>query len=33
VRCETGKLQAKGEFAFLDGTRLESTFRKPCKAP
>ncbi len=30
ARCETGKLQAKGEFTFLDGTRLEGTFIKPC---
>jgi hypothetical protein len=30
ARCETGKLQAKGEFTFTDGTRLEGTFIKPC---
>jgi hypothetical protein len=32
ARCETGKLQAKGEFTFTDGTRLEGTFLKPCQA-
>ena len=32
ARCETGKLEAKGEFTFTDGTRLEGTFIKPCKA-
>jgi hypothetical protein len=31
ARCENGKLQAKGEFTFTDGTRLEGTFIKPCK--
>jgi hypothetical protein len=31
ARCETGKLQAKGEFTFAEGTRLEATFIKPCK--
>ncbi len=30
ARCETGKLEAKGEFTFTDGTRLEGTFIKPC---
>jgi hypothetical protein len=30
ARCENGKLQAKGEFTFTDGTRLEGTFFKPC---
>ena len=30
ARCENGKLQAKGEFTFTDGTRLEGTFLKPC---
>jgi hypothetical protein len=32
ARCETGKLQAKGEFTFAEDTRLEATFIKPCKA-
>jgi hypothetical protein len=32
ARCETGKLEAKGEFTFLEGTKLEATFIKPCKA-
>ncbi len=31
ARCETGKLEAKGEFTFLEGTKLEATFIKPCK--
>ena len=31
ARCETGKLQAKGEFTFTDATRLEGTFIKPCR--
>jgi hypothetical protein len=31
ARCETGKLQAKGQFTFTDGTRLEGTFFKPCR--
>jgi hypothetical protein len=30
ARCETGKLEAKGEFTFVEGTRLEGTFIKPC---
>jgi hypothetical protein len=30
ARCEDGKLQAKGEFTFTDGTKLEGTFIKPC---
>jgi hypothetical protein len=30
ARCENGKLQAKGEFTFTDGTKLEGTFLKPC---
>jgi hypothetical protein len=30
ARCETGHLQAKGEFTFSDGTFLEGTFLKPC---
>ena len=31
ARCETGHLQAKGEFEFKDGTFLTGTFLKPCK--
>lgn len=31
ARCETGKLEARGEFSFGDGTRLEATFIKPCE--
>jgi hypothetical protein len=31
ARCETGHLQARGEFAFKDGTVLTGTFVKPCK--
>ncbi|MBA3867118.1 MAG: hypothetical protein H0X42_12365 [Solirubrobacterales bacterium] len=30
ARCETGRLQARGEFAFADGTRLSGTFLRPC---
>jgi hypothetical protein len=30
ARCETGRLQARGEFAFKDGTLLSATFFKPC---
>jgi hypothetical protein len=30
ARCETGHLQAKGEFTFNDGTFLMGTFLKPC---
>jgi hypothetical protein len=30
ARCENGKLQAKGQFTFTDGTRLEGTFLKRC---
>jgi hypothetical protein len=30
ARCETGKLEAKGEFSFNDGTRLSGIFLKPC---
>lgn len=29
ARCETGKLEAKGEFTFGEGARLEGTFFKP----
>jgi hypothetical protein len=31
ARCETGKLQAQGQFTFSDGTLLEGTFLKPCE--
>jgi hypothetical protein len=31
ARCETGHLQAKGEFEFKDGTFLEGDFIKPCR--
>jgi len=31
ARCATGRLQARGEFAFKDGTRLRATFAKPCQ--
>ncbi len=30
ARCETGHLQAKGEFTFSDGTQLSGIFLKPC---
>jgi hypothetical protein len=30
ARCETGKLEAKGEFTFTDGTLLSGIFLKPC---
>lgn len=30
ARCETGHLQARGEFSFKDGTVLFGTFLKPC---
>ncbi len=30
ARCETGHLQARGEFSFKDGTVLFGTFFKPC---
>jgi hypothetical protein len=30
ARCETGHLQAKGEFTFNDGTFLSGTFLKTC---
>jgi hypothetical protein len=30
ARCETGKLEAKGQFTFDEGTRAEATFIKPC---
>jgi hypothetical protein len=31
ARCETGRLQAQGEFSFQDGTFLKGTFLRPCK--
>lgn len=31
ARCATGRLQARGEFTFKDGTRLTGTFLRPCK--
>jgi hypothetical protein len=31
ARCETGRLQARGEFSFDDGTYLSGTFLRPCK--
>lgn len=31
ARCETGHLQARGEFTFKDKTVLSGTFIKPCK--
>jgi len=31
ARCANGRLQAKGEFGFEDGTRLSGTFLRPCK--
>lgn len=31
ARCETGKLQARGEFTFAEGTKLAATFIKPCR--
>jgi hypothetical protein len=30
ARCETGRLQARGEFSFDDGTLLNGTFLRPC---
>ena len=30
ARCEIGRLQAKGEFTFSDGTFLTGTFFRPC---
>jgi hypothetical protein len=32
ARCENGRLQARGEFSFKDGTFLKGTFFRPCKA-
>jgi hypothetical protein len=31
ARCETGHLQARGEFTFKDGTFVSGVFIKPCK--
>jgi hypothetical protein len=31
ARCENGRLQARGEFFFKDGTFLTGTFFRPCK--
>jgi hypothetical protein len=31
ARCETGRLQARGEFTFSDGTYLTGTFLRPCQ--
>jgi hypothetical protein len=31
ARCETGHLQARGEFTFNDGTLLRGNFFRPCK--
>jgi hypothetical protein len=30
ARCEIGRLQARGEFTFDDGTELSGTFLRPC---
>jgi hypothetical protein len=30
ARCETGKLEAKGQFTFTDGAQLEGNFLKSC---
>ncbi len=30
ARCETGRLQARGEFSFSNGTFLSGTFFRPC---
>ena len=30
ARCETGRLQARGEFTFKDGTYLSGTLLRPC---
>jgi hypothetical protein len=32
ARCADGRLQAVGEFAFKDETRLKGTFIRPCEA-
>jgi hypothetical protein len=31
ARCADGRLQAKGEFGFKDGTLLRGTFLRPCQ--
>ena len=31
ARCETGRLQARGQFKFKDGTFLSGTFIRPCQ--
>jgi hypothetical protein len=31
ARCETGRLQARGQFSFDDDTVLSGTFLRPCK--
>jgi len=31
ARCETGRLQARGQFRFKDGTFLSGTFLRPCQ--
>jgi hypothetical protein len=31
TRCETGHLQARGQFTFKDNTYLSGVFIKPCK--
>ena len=31
ARCETGHLQARTEFIFKEGTKLNGTFLRPCK--
>lgn len=31
ARCENGRLQARGEFSFDDGTELSGTFLRPCR--
>jgi hypothetical protein len=32
ARCANGRLQARGEFSFDDGTELSGTFLRPCRA-
>jgi hypothetical protein len=31
ARCENGRLQARGQFGFKDGTLLAGTFLRPCQ--
>jgi hypothetical protein len=31
ARCANGRLQARGEFNFKDGTRIRATFLEPCR--